>query len=240
MMKIVICNLKNGLDKRKNSVFSDELLNIKNSDIELVIAPSIPFISFYDGFGYKLGSQDISSFTDSNITGEIVGEQLVSLGCKYVIVGHSDRRINNNEININFINKINNAQECGLKIIYCIGESLSDRENNNHFNVLEQQISEVLNNVDSKNIVIAYEPAFTKNDDRNLNRDEIVETIQYIKDITFDKYEINYKVIYGGKIDKGLLEDLKDIKIINGYLIDNDDSQTNTIKDLLSTFDSQK
>ena len=119
-MKLLVCNLKNKLDRKSNIEYSDALENIDVDEYKLVVAPSIPFLYLYDGLNYSVASQDISSYTDKIVTGEVTGEQLVSMGVSYVIVGHSERRTYGSEINISFINKINNAQESGLNIIYCI------------------------------------------------------------------------------------------------------------------------
>ena len=198
-MKLLVCTLKNKLDRKKNIDYSDALENIDVDDYKLVIAPSIPFLYLYDGLNYSVASQDISSYTDKVVTGEVTGEQLVSMGVSYVLIGHSERRIYGSEINISFINKINNAQESGLNIIYCI--------------------SEVLNNVDIKNITIAYEPTYVIGSNETINKSAILETIEYIKDITFEKYETNFKVLYGGGVNKETVINLKDEKLIDGFLI---------------------
>ena len=234
-MKLVICNLKNRLDKNGNISYSRFLDNINLEDYKLVIAPSYPFINYYSNTKYSLASQDISSFDSEIITGEVTGEQLSSMGCKYVIIGHSERRIHNKEININFINKINNAHNSGLEIIYCIGETINDRKNNKQYDVLDQQISEVLNNVDIKGITIAYEPVFTIGGNDYLSNEEIEDTIQYIKDITFEKYETKFKVLYGGGINSEVMKRIINIKNIDGYLIGSTSTEISEMKAIINT-----
>lgn len=239
-MKLIICNLKNRLEKNENISYSKFLDNLELGDYKLVVAPSMPFMNYYNSYKYSLASQDISSFDGEIITGEVTGDQLSSVGCKYVIIGHSERRINNKEININFINKINNAHSNDMEVIFCIGETLSDRINNNHYNVLEQQISEVLNNVEIKNIIIAYEPVFSIGGEEYLSNEEIEDTIQYIKDITFEKYEVNFKVLYGGGISNEVLKRVNTISIIDGYLIGNNSTDIEEIKAIINTLNSYK
>ena len=158
-MKYLVCNFKNKLLKDDILKYNRNLGEIETK-VKLVLCPPSIYLSLFDKNGYDLGAQDISSFMDRTITGEIEANQIKSLGATYVIVGHSERRIYKHEINIDFINKINNALENNLNVIYCVGETLRDKENGSTFEILEKQISEVLNNVEIKNIMIAYEPVW--------------------------------------------------------------------------------
>ena len=145
-----------------------------------------------------------------------------------------DKHINiDNVINIDFINKINNAHEAGLKVIYCIGESLSDRENGNTYMVLEKQISEVLNNVSLKNIMIAYEPVWAIGTGVTPEIDEINETINFIKTTIMEKYEYKVDCLYGGSVNNENIESLCKIKNINGFLVGGASLDVTKVKDIL-------
>ena len=140
-MKYLVCNFKNKLVKDDIVKYNNRLSEISAKKVKLVVVPSLPFLAFFDKNGYSIGSQDISSFMDKIITGEVTGEQLKSLGVEYVIVGHSERREYRHEINIDFINKINNAIYNDIKVIYCIGETLKETEYGNSYLGIEKVIS---------------------------------------------------------------------------------------------------
>ena len=217
-MKYLICNFKNKLLKEDIIKYNNSLGDIETK-INLVLCPPSIYLSLFDKTGYDLGVQDISSFMDKTITGEIEASQVESLGATYVIVGHSERRMYKHEINIDFINKINNALENKLNVIYCIGETLSDKENGSTYEVLEKQISEVLNNVEIKNIMIAYEPVWAIGTGNVPSGKEIKENIDFINDLLYEKYEIKLDILYGGSVNDENIEELCGIKGLSGFLV---------------------
>lgn len=229
-MKYLVCNFKNKLVKDDIINYDNSLKNLSNNKCKLVLCPSLPFLSMFKKEGYSIGSQNISSFQDKTITGEVTGEQLVSLGCEYVIVGHSERRSYLREINIDFINKITNATANRLNTIYCIGETKEEREKGITKTVLEKQISEVLNNVLIKDIIIAYEPVWAIGTGIVPTNDEISDTIFYIKDIIFEKYETKLPVLYGGSVNPDNIKELAKIKSVDGFLVGGASLDPNKVK----------
>lgn len=216
-MRYLVCNLKNKMNKQQALEYSKNIEELNNTN--LIIVPSMLYIDYFQNAKCKIGSQDISSFMEETITGEITGSQLESIGVSFVLVGHSERRKYKNEINIDFINKINHAQEYNFKIIYCIGETLEEKEKNETYNVLEKQISEVLNNVSLKDIIIAYEPVWAIGTGKVASAKEINETVEYIKDIIDEKYECSIKVLYGGSVTPENISELNNIENIDGFLV---------------------
>ena len=232
-MKYFVCNFKNKLVKDDIVRYNNRLSEIESKKVKLVIVPSLPFLAFFDKNGYSIGSQDISSFMDKTITGEVTGEQLKSLGVEYVIVGHSERREYKHEINIDFINKINNAIESGIKVIYCIGETLKDKEEGNTYMVLEKQISEVLNNVEVKNIIIAYEPVWAIGTGRVPQEKEIRDNIEFIKDIIEENYDTRLDVLYGGSVNKDNIARINAIKCVDGFLVGGASTSIDSLESML-------
>ncbi len=231
-MKYLVCNFKNKLLKDDILKYNKSLVDIETK-VKLVLCPPSIYLDMFDKSGYELGVQDISSFMDKTITGEIEATQVKSMGAKYVIVGHSERRIYKHEINIDFINKINNAVENGLNVIYCIGETLNEKENGRTYEVLEKQISEVLNNVEIKNIMIAYEPVWAIGTGKVPEADEIKENIKFINDIIMEKYEEKLDILYGGSVNDTNIGELCTIKGLNGFLVGGASLDPNKVKGML-------
>ena len=231
-MKYLICNFKNKLLKEDIIKYNNSLGDIETK-IKLVLCPPSIYLSLFDKTGYDLGVQDISSFMDKTITGEIEASQVESLGATYVIVGHSERRMYKHEINIDFINKINNALENKLNVIYCIGETLSDKENGSTYEVLEKQISEVLNNVEIKNIMIAYEPVWAIGTGNVPSIKEIKENIEFISDLLYEKYECKLDILYGGSVNDENIGELCSIKGLSGFLVGGASLDVNKVKGMI-------
>ena len=231
-MKYLVCNFKNKLLKDDIVKYNKSLGDIETK-VKLVLCPPSIYLGMFEKSGYELGVQDISSFIDKTITGEIEASQVRSLGAKYVIVGHSERRIYKHEINIDFINKINNAIENGLNIIYCVGETLSEKEDGRTYEVLEKQISEVLNNVEIKNMMIAYEPVWAIGTGKVPEVNEIKENIKFINDIIMENYEEKLDILYGGSVNDTNIEKLCTIKGLNGFLVGGASLDTNKVKGML-------
>ena len=231
-MKYLVCNFKNKLLKDDVLIYNRNIGDIETKT-KLVLCPPSIYLGMFDKSGYELGVQDISSFMDKTISGEIEASQVKSLGAKYVIVGHSERRIYKHEINIDFINKINNAIENGLNIIYCVGETLSEKEDGRTYEVLEKQISEVLNNVEIKNMMIAYEPVWAIGTGKVPEVNEIKENIKFINDIIMENYEEKLDILYGGSVNDTNIGDLCNIKGLSGFLVGGASLDTNKVKGML-------
>ena len=147
-------------------------------------------------------------------TGQVNSRMLKSVGAKYVIIGHSEnRQLGEDDKLINL--KIKSALKAGLKIIFCIGETLREKRNKKTNQVLAKQIKNGLRSINNKsNIVIAYEPVWSIGTGLIPESKELFETIRFIK-----KVKKNNKVLYGGSVNSKNINQLKSITNIDGYLI---------------------
>jgi len=147
-------------------------------------------------------------------TGSINSMMLKNVGAKYVIIGHSENRKSgdsNKLINL----KIKSALKSGLKVIFCIGETLQEKRKKITKQVLNKQIKLGLNKIKIKNkIIIAYEPVWSIGTGLIPKSNELFETINFIK-----KKISKSKVLYGGSVNPKNINELKSINNIDGYLI---------------------
>ena len=147
-------------------------------------------------------------------TGSVNSSMLKSVGAKYIIIGHSENRQSGETdklINL----KIKSASRSGLKVIFCIGETLKAKRKKITKSVLNRQIKAGLKNIkNNKKIIIAYEPVWSIGTGIIPKSDDLFKTISFIK-----KEKKNYKVLYGGSVNPKNINQLKSINNIDGYLI---------------------
>ena len=147
-------------------------------------------------------------------TGSINSIMLKNVGAKYVIIGHSEnRQIGETNKLINL--KIKSALKSGLKVIFCIGETLHEKRKKKTNQTLSKQIKLGLNKIkNSNNIIIAYEPVWSIGTGVIPKSNDLFKTVSFIK-----KKVINYKVLYGGSVNPKNIFELKSINNIDGYLV---------------------
>ena len=147
-------------------------------------------------------------------TGSVNSIMLKNVGAKYVIIGHSEnRQAGESDKLINL--KIKSAIKSGLKVIFCIGETLQQKRKKITKQVLNKQIRFGLNKIKIKNNkILAYEPVWSIGTGVIPKKNELFETINFIK-----KKINKCKVLYGGSVNPKNINDLKSIVNIDGYLI---------------------
>jgi len=218
-VKTIIGNQKTYLDLNE----INEFIKNTNSRDDVIICPSYPFITTYlNNSKYTVGAQNVSEKTNGSTTGEVSASQLKSLGVKYCIVGHSERRELFEEKSNALVNKITRLFEENIKVIFCVGENLELRQNGTTKDYVGKQILEVFDNIDRSKldeVIIAYEPIWAIGTGLTPTNDEIAEVVTYIKDLVKDKYDKDIKVLYGGSVSKKNIDELNTIEVVDGYLI---------------------
>ena len=141
---------------------------------------------------------------------------LKSVGANYVILGHSENRQSGETdklINL----KIKSAIKSNLKVIFCIGETLSDKRKKRTNKVLAQQITSGLKSIkNTSNIIIAYEPVWSIGTGLIPKSNDLSNSISFIKSKLRKKTP---KVLYGGSVNNKNITEIKDINVIDGFLI---------------------
>ena len=149
-------------------------------------------------------------------TGQVNSRMLKSVGAKYVVIGHSEnRQLGEDDKLINL--KIKSAIKVGLKIIFCIGETLSEKRNKKTNKVLDKQIKNGLSSIKKKsNIIIAYEPVWSIGSGLIPKSEDLKKSITFIKS-KFGKK--SPKILYGGSVNSNNVDKLKIIAGIDGFLV---------------------
>ena len=137
------------------------------SDVKLIIAPPFthlaPVAEVVKGTAVGLSAQNCADKTKGAYTGEVSVDMLKSVSCEYTILGHSERRQYYGETDAKLVEKIHLALAAGLSPIFCIGENLDEREAGKHFDVVTEQIKNVLYTLtpeEMANVIVAYEPVW--------------------------------------------------------------------------------
>ena len=180
----------------------------KINNVEVVICPPFVFLPSLINNSISFGAQDCYFEDKGAFTGEVSGLMLKEIGCKYVIVGHSERRTmfdeSNREINL----KIQKVINLGMIPILCIGENREDREEGETFEVLMEQLEGCLEGIEKdkiKKIVIAYEPVWAIGTGKYAEVSKIEEVKHFIREFLTKKYDKDIsekiKILYGGSVD---------------------------------------
>ena len=167
-----------------------------------------------------VGPQHVHTEKSGAFTGENSAEIAKSIGAKAVLLGHSERRQYFNENSVALNKKIKLVQELGLIPVYCIGETLAEREANQTQTVCEKQLTEVISDIDkSKRIVIAYEPVWAIGTGKVATVEQVKEVHLQIynkmKSLGFNQFEI----LYGGSVKPDNAKQLGEIPHVDGFLI---------------------
>ncbi len=191
----------------------------KNKFIKIIYCPPStlirPMSKKLKKTNIEVGAQNChEQNTYGAFTGSINSMMLKNVGAKYIIIGHSENRQvgeTNKLINL----KIKNTLKSGLKVIFCIGETLQEKRKKITKQVLTKQIKLGLNKIkNKKNVIIAYEPVWSIGTGLIPKSNELFKTINFIK-----KKNKRNKVLYGGSVNPKNINELKSINNIDGYLI---------------------
>ena len=197
----------------------------KSLQKQCLLCPPVCFLSeaYYRITKYdlsiSLGAQNIDPSSFTSLTGGVDGEMLKSLGSEFVIIGHSERRDILKERDSLLLEKLKSASENGLKVIFCIGESFKDKEENQTTKVLKQQL-QIVKEVELNEFMIAYEPVWAIGTGIAANIDYIDKTHRVIIDeVNSFQKEGFLGVSYGGSVDSSISKNILSIKGVSGLLI---------------------
>lgn len=178
------------------------------------------------GSKVQLSAQNCADHAKGAYTGEVAANMLTSVGCQWTILGHSERREYYGETDEKLVEKVKLALAEGLGVILCVGENLDQREAGKHFEVVTEQIENVLSKftaADMAKIVIAYEPVWAIGTGKTATSDQAQEIHASIRKVLVDRFGTQVAedttILYGGSCKPSNAKELFTQKDIDGGLI---------------------
>lgn len=210
--KIVAGNWKMNLDKSSSENLVKEILEStqEKKDIQIVLSPPFVYLEqivkdCVSRPDVLIAAQNCSAYDNGAFTGEVSTNMLKSIGVDYVIIGHSERRQFFSESNDVLMNKISLSLSNNLKVIFCCGEDINQREKDLHFEIIEDQLKSTVFNLsanDFSKIVIAYEPIWAIGTGKTATSDQAQEIHGFIRSLITNNYNKdisdNTTILYGG------------------------------------------
>tara|TARA_Y100000991_G_scaffold114279_1_gene86178 strand:- start:120 stop:857 length:738 start_codon:yes stop_codon:yes gene_type:complete len=233
----IAANWKMNLDKKLIFEFSKHLNTFKfSSKVEACIFPPMTYVDYLNSLISNLpisvGGQNCHYKKSGAYTGEVSPLFLKDTGCKYVIIGHSERRILNHETNDEIKLRAQSAINSNLKVVLCVGESLIDHEKGSALKFVEEQLLESLPN-NFENLLIAYEPIWSIGTGKIPSVNDIEDMHQHIKKFIFEKTNKKVKVLYGGSVNLENINNILNIVNVDGVLIG---GSSLNVKDFLAIY----
>lgn len=230
--KVVAGNWKMNKDLNESVSLIEDIKEklIDREDVKVIIAP--PFISLdranqlIKDSKIALAAQNMCAADSGAFTGAISASMIKSVGCEYVILGHSERRTifgeNNYVINL----KMKKAISAGLKPIFCIGETLEERESGKMKNIIEAQVKEGLKEISEEELngaIIAYEPVWAIGTGKTATPEQAQEVHEFIRGILTELYSQEFAentiIQYGGSVKPENATELLGQDDIDGALV---------------------
>ncbi len=207
-----------------------EQINDISKGVSLIVAPPFTHLAIIaqmlKGTPVAVSAQNCADQPKGAFTGEVSAAMLKSVGCTYTILGHSERREYYGETSEKLVKKMALAFENGLKVIFCVGEKLEERNEGNHFDVVAAQISEVLFGLEPqqmKNVIVAYEPVWAIGTGVTATDEQAQEMHSYIRKTLAAHFgeEIadETSILYGGSCKPSNAKKLSSCPDIDGGLI---------------------
>lgn len=214
---------------------------------EVVLCPPFTALEVVNrvisGHRIGLGAQNASWESAGAYTGEISPNMLLTVGCKYVILGHSERRKYFSESNQIINRKIKAVVSAGLFPILCVGETLEEREKGRTEAVVDQQLKGALRGLtrgEIENLVAAYEPIWAIGTGETASPQQAGEVHGFIRGLLSDLYDKELaekmRIIYGGSVKPGNARDLFSQSQIDGGLVGGASLQADSFWQIVNSY----
>ena len=230
--KIVIANWKMSLTLRESIQLAKDVSveNAKAKNIDIVVCPSftaLPSVGPLLPKHIALGAQDVCWEEKGAYTGAIAPRLLHEMGCRYVIIGHSERRQYFHETDAMVNKKVLATIRAGLIPIICVGENGDERRNGQKDHIVMRQVVEAIRGVvlvGAQELIVAYEPVWVIGSGQAVGSDDAEHMSQVIRHTIADTIppatmEHHCRVLYGGSVDAKNVADFTKRSVIDGVLV---------------------
>ena len=230
--KIVAGNWK----MHKNAEETEDLLNEliaklpHDIDAQVIVAPTfINLASAVDHLEFThiaVAAQNMHQNESGAYTGEISADMLKSVGVNLVILGHSERRAYFHETDVILAQKVTTALKHNMSVIFCFGEELKDRQDKQHFNVVENQLRDGLFHLENKDweqIILAYEPVWAIGTGETASPEQAQEMHEFIRETIRKRFGSDVaedvSILYGGSVKPDNAREIFSKPDVDGGLI---------------------
>ena len=234
--QVFIANWKMNLPVISFEFYLEEIKNIKLTDTKVIIAVPFPYLYQANQIVNKpthnnnnssnnimIAAQNIHTESKGAYTGEVSAEMLHDLNIPYVIIGHSERRQYFGETNETITKKIEQASNKDINVVFCIGETVDERETNKTFDVIKEQLSILKQFNTLSKIIIAYEPVWAIGTGLTATSQQAQEVHSFIREWIKENFNKDIAetatIIYGGSIKPENIAELINQPDIDGGLV---------------------
>lgn len=221
-----------------------------NSALQVIVFPPAilihPVLQLLNDSAVQIGAQNCYHERSGAFTGENSAKMISSVGATHVLVGHSERRSLFGESHSMLLKKVNLALEEGLQIVFCIGETLSEKESGLEKQVVKEQLNESLFHLTEsqiKNVIIAYEPVWAIGTGKTSSPDQAQLMHEFIRSLVNDKYSAaaaeSISILYGGSCNASNASELFAQPDIDGGLIGGASLKADEFKQIIAIMSSQ-
>ncbi len=229
---IVAGNWKMNKNAEETEDLLNELIDKLPHDVEaqIIVAPTFVNLSsaadHLEFTNITVAAQNMHQAESGAYTGEISASMLTSIGVRTVILGHSERRAYFHETDALLAAKVDTALSHDMEVIFCFGEELKDRQNNQHFNVVENQLRDGLFHISKaswEHIVLAYEPVWAIGTGETASPEQAQEMHQFIRETVRSVFGSDVaedvSILYGGSVKPDNAKEIFSKPDVDGGLI---------------------
>ena len=245
---IVAGNWKMNNDYSQTKKLINDLKSSKMPDnVRVMVAPSFTQLSqcknLLSSTNISVVAQNMNANDSGAFTGEISASMLKGIEVNTVIIGHSERRYIFNETDEILKEKVKSALSADMEVIFCFGEELKERKNNDYFKIVNNQLRNVLFDLAEsywKNIILAYEPVWAIGTGETATANQAQEMHLYVRSLIRNNYSKatseNISILYGGSVKPNNAKEIFSGKDVDGGLIGGASLNANDFIEIFSAF----